>query len=152
MRHLWVRLLTFELLMLLQKDWRATANQVSASPDALESLAAAMDLVFSTRRLLTTREAAAACGMSVSTFRQSFKAATGISFAKFALRHRLWGAAAQLLRGSDTLTTVAAAWGFTDDSHFHHCFLRHYGCPPGAYRRRQRAAARAPRKSASNPR
>ena len=135
MRQLWVRALSFELLLLLQKDWHPPAPQSVPTSGSFESFAEAMELVFRARRRVTTAEAAAACGMSTTTFTRSFTAATGISFARFSLRHRLGEAAAQLLQTSNTLEAVSADWGFTDSSHFHRCFLRHYGRCPGAYRK-----------------
>ncbi len=136
--QLWLRLLAIELLLLLQQGWTAPAAG-GGRGEGLDSFSGAADLVFSTRQMVTTAGAAAACGMSASAFSRSFKRLTGLSFAKFALRHRLSGAAAQLLGTHDTLKAIAEDWGFTDDSHFHRCFVRHYGCSPGAYRGKRRS-------------
>jgi AraC family transcriptional regulator len=65
----------------------------------------------------------------------------GITFARFALRSRLAGAAQELVSGDDALKNLAGRWGFTDASHFHHAFARHYGCTPGEYRARRDAAS-----------
>lgn len=39
-------------------------------------------------------------------------------------------------RPFDQLKAVASDWGFTDASHLHRCFMKHYGCPPAGYRQR----------------
>jgi transcriptional regulator GlxA family with amidase domain len=68
-----------------------------------------------------------------------FEQTVGISFAQFALRYRLEGAAAALLHDEAPLKAIAIDWGFVDASHFHHCFTRNFGCTPATYRRTARA-------------
>jgi AraC-like DNA-binding protein len=140
-RRVWMRLLALELLLLVQRDWDRPLELTPALADSFEALAGAVGLVFESRRMVSTAEAAAACGMSGTAFRRRFRDLMGITFAKFALRHRLSQAAVQLLRTEHPLKAVAVAWGFTDDSHFHRAFLRHYACSPGEYRRRRRSGA-----------
>ncbi len=141
-RRLWVRLLTYELMLTLQREWSPRVPLTAAPSGSLESLGRAVDLILRTNHMITVPEAANAAGMSSSAFNRAFRKLTGVSFARFALRHRLGQAALQLLRTRDPIKTVAHQWGFTDDSHLHRCFLRHYGCSPGQYRRRRRAQAR----------
>jgi len=140
--RLWLRLLAFELLLTLQRQWSPSDQQAAAPPDSLDSLGKAVEMVLRAHQMVTVPEAAAAADMSASAFNRAFKKLTGVSFAKFALRHRLGQAALQLLRSQDPIKTVAHDWGFTDDSHLHRCFLRHYGCSPGDYRRRRRQGPR----------
>lgn len=100
----------------------------------LRDINPALELVFASRRVISNDEAARRCGMSLFRFIRQFAALMGISFAQFALRHRLRGAA-DLLRDSDLpVKAVAHAWGFTDESHLHRLFRRHYGCTPRSYR------------------
>ena len=136
-RAVWSRLLTLELLVMMQQDWAMSADGPKDSPRSLETLVGAVEIVLRSRRPVTVAEAAEAASMSVSHFSRTFREVTGISFAKFALRHRLGQAALQLLRTRDPIKAVAADWGFANDSHLHRCFLSYYGCSPGEYRERR---------------
>jgi len=140
--RLWPRLLAFELLLTLQRQWSPPHYQAAPLPGSLDSLGRAVDVLLRAKHMVTVPEAAAVAGLSASAFNRAFRKLTGVSFAKFALRHRLGQAALQLLRSQDPIKTVAREWGFTDDSHLHRCFLRHYGCSPGDYRRRRRQGPR----------
>ena len=136
-RGVWIRLLIIQMLLLLQREWEQPLESPSPLADSFQALAGAVELVFATPRAVSTTEAAAACAMSNTAFSRRFRNLMGITFAKFALRHRLSQAAAQLLRTEHPLKAVAVEWGFTDDSHLHRAFLHHYGCSPGEYRRRR---------------
>jgi len=140
------RLLLLEMLLLLSRGWAPPASAgVPVSYHAL--INKAVQMVFGQRRMLTAAEAARACGLSRNRFDEVFQRLIGLSFARFALRYRLGGAAAQLLRSEDAVKKVAADWGFTDASHLHRCFEQHYGCSPAAYRKRpalQAGPARLP--------
>ena len=131
----WRRLLLMELLLLLhpQKSGGGAAHIPGSYCNRINQ---AVQLVFNSQRLITAQEAARQCGLSRNHFNNIFRRLMGLSFAQFALRYRLSKAAAQLLRGDDVLKTIAAAWGFTDDSHLIRCFWRYYGCSPLRYRQR----------------
>ena len=133
----WLRLLTFEALSLLGRNWTSSLGDASL-PHSSAAISQAINLVFSERRLVTAREAAHACAMSERTFRRAFEGLMGISFCKFALKHRLEGVAVELLRSDEPLKAIAARWGFVDASHLHHSFVRHHGCTPQTYRQRAR--------------
>lgn len=142
-RRLWQRLLLMQLLLTLKQDWAAPGTGEFPS-SYYGRINLAVQLVFKHHRMVTAQEAAKACGMSRNHFNNIFQELMGLSFARFALRYRLSSAAGELLRTSDPVKTIAAAWGFTDASHLHHCFLQHYGCSPSEYRGRgatQTAAA-----------
>ena len=47
---------------------------------------------------------------------------------------RFLRAASQLAATADPVKAVARAWGFTDSSHLHRVFVRHYGRTPTEYR------------------
>ena len=66
-----------------------------------------------------------------------------MSYAAFALRQRVRGAADQMLAGTEPVKAVADAWGFTDASHLHRLFLKHYDCSPAEFRRRHATHAGA---------
>jgi len=133
-KGMWLRLLTFETLSLLERDWAAPGRRASL-PHSYRGISHAVELVFSLRRLVTAEEAAQACAMSGRTFRRAFEAQMGISFSKFALRYRLSRVVAELAHSDKPLKAVAARWGFVDDSHLHRCFVQHYRCTPEAYRK-----------------
>ena len=82
------------------------------------------------------------CGLSRNRFGSLFRDVTGVAFPLFALRFRLSGAASQLACTDDPIKAVALAWSFTDDSHFHRAFQRHYGVSPSDYRSQSRASER----------
>jgi len=46
-------------------------------------------------------------------------------------------AASQLRATNDPVKAVARDWGFTDASHMHRNFVKHYGCTPNEYRVRR---------------
>ncbi len=83
---------------------------------------------------VTTKEAAAACAVSVSHFCYLFRGTTGLSFGDFMRRTRL-SRAAQLLRHTEmSVEAIAQQMGFVDGSHLSRSFKRAYGDAPGKYR------------------
>ena len=83
-------------------------------------------------------EAAAACGMSRATFSTIFRQTMGLSFGRLRLRAHLAYAAHRLLTTDLATDAIAAEAGFTDASHLHRAFVKHYGCTPGHYREQRR--------------
>ncbi|MCJ7752644.1 MAG: AraC family transcriptional regulator [Armatimonadetes bacterium] len=144
LRGTWLRLLTFEALALIERDWVSSFRDATISHSSAD-ISQAVNLVFSVRRLVTAEEAARACAMSGRTFRRVFEGLMGISFSRFALRHRLEGAAAELVRSDEPVKVIAASWGFADASHLHQCFVQHYGCTPRVYRQRAKPSGGATR-------
>lgn len=145
----WVRLLTFEALALLERDWISSFGDAYVSHSSAD-ISQAINLVFSVRRLVTAEEAARACAMSSRTFRRVFEGLMGTSFSRFALQHRLDGAATELVYSDDPVKAIAGRWGFADASHFHHCFAQHYGCTPRVYRQRAKPKGEAGRRTTIN--
>jgi AraC-like DNA-binding protein len=135
-RQIRLRLLLMEALLLLRHGRQAVEAGPSALPDEYARINRAVQLVFETRRAIGTEEAARACDTSRSHFDRLFARQMGISFARFELRHRLHGAARVLLGGEEPLKAIAAAWGFTDASHFLRRFREYYGCSPKEYRQK----------------
>ncbi len=133
---LWLRLRLVEALLLLQEGWRPPGTAAAPAADAFRRINRAVQMVFASERLVTAACAARACHLSRNGLSRLFQELMGISFAKFALRYRLSSAAGELLRSDRPLKALAARWGFTDASHFHRAFRRHYGCTPAEYRRR----------------
>jgi AraC family transcriptional regulator len=80
-------------------------------------------------------EIAHACGLSVSHFSRAFRRSTGLSPHAWLLRTRVEAAKAMLRRREESLSLIALACGFADQSHFTRVFTRHVGLSPGAWRR-----------------
>lgn len=132
-RWLVQRLLIYQVLLLLPSALAAESPSAAARDYA--RVHPAIDLVLRNKRYIKSQEGARACGMTVRTFGRSFQRITGVSFHAFSARHRLQGAAMQLLESPDPIKAVAHAWGFFDASHFHQAFRAAYGCSPSSYRR-----------------
>ena len=123
-----------ELLLFLAEALNLPAR--GGAGRRLDPIVPAIELALDAARLVASDEAARACRLTVDVFSRRFEDLMGLSFAKFALRHRL-GQAARALAETDLSTlAIARQWGFTDESHLHRLFVQHYGCTPGAYRRR----------------
>jgi len=130
-----LRLLLFELLLLVTRHWQPPAELPMRPPGDFDRVKQAIDLVFSSRQRINTAQAAKLCGLSRNRFSLMFEHVTGVTFADFALRYRLNGAARQLLCTDDPLKAVARDWGFNDESHLCRAFTLHYGRSPSQYRR-----------------
>jgi AraC-like DNA-binding protein len=83
-------------------------------------------------------ELADACGVSVRHLGRAFKATTGLPPHRWLLRRRV-ERAKELLEGTDnSLTAIALACGFADQSHLTRVFQALAGSSPGAWRRQRR--------------
>jgi len=137
-----LRLLLMESLLVLYEKQRLPSARPSLPLSEAAPIGKAVHMVFNTQRLITAEQVAKVCGLSRSVFNRRFKVLMGIDFAKFALRHRLSGAARQIVAGTTPMKQIAGEWGFADTSHLHRVFVRHYGCTPSEYRGRQPAGAK----------
>jgi len=134
---LWRHLLFLEMMLLARQEWAPPSQTDAPPPEAYSRVSRAVGLVLASARPVHLGEAARACDLSRSAFCRLFRAAMGMSFSRYCLRHRL-GVAAEQLRHTDApAKAIAAAWGFNDASHFGRCFRRHYECTPAQYRERQ---------------
>jgi AraC-like DNA-binding protein len=77
-------------------------------------------------------------GMSRSSFTGRFQAAIGAAPIAYLTRLRLTRAAGNLAASTRPLGEIARAAGYDNESSFSKAFARHYGQPPGAYRRLHR--------------
>jgi AraC-like DNA-binding protein len=134
-RPVWLKVLLSELLLTLQKNWQSGAAHTIINPSLYQRLQPVLQKVFTQNQAFTVQEAARFCGMSRNTFARHFVNLTGIAFADFSLRTRLKGAANQIVSTDNPLKAVAREWGFSDQSHLHKCFVRHFGCRPSDYRK-----------------
>jgi AraC-like DNA-binding protein len=133
-RQVRLRLLLWELLLTVTRNWNVGEHTSAAPPDAFNRVKIAIDAVFSTRRRIGTQDAARLCGLSRNRFSAIFQRVTGITFADFDLRYRLSGAARHLISSDEPLNAVAYDWGFSDGSHLCRAFEHHYGLSPSQYR------------------
>jgi PAS domain S-box-containing protein len=84
-------------------------------------------------------ELAALVHKSVSQFERVFRAAFGLSPARYVQKIRLQQTCRRLATTSDKIVEIAVSCGFYDHSHFTRSFKTDFGLSPGAYRKRQRA-------------
>jgi AraC family transcriptional regulator len=79
------------------------------------------------------------CGLSVSHFARAFRKSTGLAPHQWLLRRRVERARHALQETDASLTDVALACGFADQSHFTRVFSKFAGIPPGSWRRQVKA-------------
>jgi AraC-like DNA-binding protein len=82
-------------------------------------------------------------GMSRSSFAARFQAGVGAAPIAYLTRIRLARAAGRLATSSQSIVEVARATGYDNESSFSKAFARHYGQPPGEYRRTHSMGFRA---------
>jgi AraC-like DNA-binding protein len=80
-------------------------------------------------------EIARACGLSVSHFSRAFRRSTGLAPHAWLLHVRIETAKSMLRGRGSSLSMVALACGFADQSHFTRVFTRRVGLSPGAWRK-----------------
>ena len=85
---------------------------------------------------LTLRQIASAVNVSEREAQRSFVAAMGHTPIQHLATHRLMVAQRMLLTTEDSLSTIAQACGFSNQSYFGRCFREHFGCTPSEYRKR----------------
>jgi len=141
LRDAWHHTILTEMLLLLLEPWQPRTAQPTRAADSYTRIAPAIELAFGSRRFTSEQDAAASCGMCRNTFNKLFTGTMGVSFAKFALRYRLNGAALELAQTSAPIKAVAARWGFSDVSHLHRALCRHFHCTPSDYRARSARAS-----------
>jgi AraC family transcriptional regulator len=78
---------------------------------------------------------ATACGLSLSHFSRAFRRSTGLAPHAWLLHARIEAAKAMLRARGSSLSMIALACGFADQSHFTRVFTRRVGLSPGAWRR-----------------
>ena len=85
---------------------------------------------------LTLAQMADIVGLSKSYFSTLFHEIVGVSFREYLCRIRVEESKRLLLSSEYSLTDIAIAMGFTDQSHYCKVFKRIVGMPPGQYRGR----------------
>ncbi|QDE38131.1 helix-turn-helix transcriptional regulator [Luteibacter pinisoli] len=85
----------------------------------------------------TSTDVATHIGMSAGHFTRAFRVTEGTSPRQWVLQRRVQRAKAMLADAALTLSDIALACGFAEQSHFTRVFTRLVGMPPGAWRRSQ---------------
>jgi len=80
-------------------------------------------------------ELASDCGLSTSHFSRAFRQSTGRSPHQWLMQHRIEQAKNLLPDRKQSLSEIALACGFADQSHFTRVFTRFAGTSPGVWRR-----------------
>jgi transcriptional regulator GlxA family with amidase domain len=80
-------------------------------------------------------ELASDCGLSTSHFSRAFRQSTGRSPHQWLMQHRIDQAKNLLPDRKLSLSEIALACGFADQSHFTRVFTRFAGTSPGVWRR-----------------
>ena len=75
------------------------------------------------------------CGLSTSHFSRAFRQSTGVAPHRWLLSRRVDAAQAMLRNRKHSLSEIARACGFSDQSHFAHVFSGIVGVSPGVWRR-----------------
>jgi len=135
-RFLRLRIYIMEILAILYENCAVKQSIVPVIRDNADQINSALQMVFNSSRLITTQEAARACGLSRNGFSLLFKRLMGIGFSEFSLRYRLDKAASLILQSKEPLKSIAGQYGFHDLSNFSHQFKRYYACSPKDYRLR----------------
>jgi AraC-like DNA-binding protein len=84
---------------------------------------------------MSLSEPAAACGLSSAYFARAFKQSMGTPPHRWMLLQRVLRAKTLLRDADRSLTDIAAACGFADQSHFTRVFTNTVGSSPGAWRK-----------------
>ncbi len=135
-----VRVWLTEILLILYQDWGAQQDYLDryhAHSGDLVRIMPALELGAGGDGELvrvSLKEAADACGFSVSQFRSIFRRTMGVSFGRFELARRLGQAARLLVTTDDSVESIADRCGFTDRSHLLRMFRQRYGKTPAAFR------------------
>ena len=133
-----VRLCLAKLLVILGRCWQP--NDVNGVADAqtpvtFDRIMPALAAIRSRpAQRLSLAQAAADCGLSTAQFSRVFARTMGLSFGRFRTRAHLSYAASLLLETGLSIDVVAARAGFTDASHLHRLFVKHYEATPGEFR------------------
>jgi len=138
-----VRANLLRLLAILNRHWERPRNGTVADGVRSGNLARIMPILSALQqepaRRIVLSEAAGLCGLGRRQFQRVFSQTMGVGFQRFCLRGRLAHAERLLATTDLAVETVAGESGFIDLSHLHRHFVKHYGCAPGAFRRRIRA-------------
>ena len=132
------RLTLAKLLFVLHREWRLSLPippKPQGQISGLRRIAPALRAIHSRPvERVSLPDAAARCGLSTAQFSRLFARNMGLSFGRFRTRAHLAFAAHLLLTTDLSIDAIAAESGFTDASHLHRLFVKHYKATPGEFR------------------
>lgn len=133
-------ILTRILLYIVESNIELCGKLYSFSGEIVEHdmIKKVVDLIFSTNGMVTVSEAARQAMMSTSHFSRLFKEVTGVTFARFALGHRIKQSAIALTDTNEHIKKIAIDWGFIDSSHYTKTFEKYFGVSPSNFRHQSR--------------
>jgi AraC family transcriptional regulator len=108
------------------------------APWQVRRVAARIDTAMGSK--IRLRDFAKLARLSASHFARAFKISFGEAFVRHVAARRIGRAQQMMLCTNDPLCEIALACGFADQAHFTKAFQSRVGQPPGAWRRRRRAA------------
>jgi len=132
------RLALFELLTMFENEEASAIPRPHQQPEAYAKLAPAIELATHSKKLVSNSEAAAACRMPRNQFIMAFEKNMGVSFSRFALRHRIDAAHKIIVFTDKPIKAVAEELGFANVSHLHRLFVAHYHSTPVEFRQRMK--------------
>jgi AraC-like DNA-binding protein len=131
--------LTDILLVQVLRAWLAESGEVEGNWLAAlrdRHVGKAMSLIHGEpAHAWTVKELASRAGLSRSPFAARFVRLTGVSPMAYLSRVRMQKAAGLLRSQGASLADAAAASGYQSEAAFSKAFRRHFGAPPGQYRR-----------------
>lgn len=131
--------LTDILLVQVLRAWLAESGEVEGNWLAAlrdRHVGKAMSLIHGDpAHAWTVKELASRAGLSRSPFAARFVRLTGVSPMAYLSRVRMQKAAGLLRSQGASLADAAAASGYQSEAAFSKAFRRHFGAPPGQYRR-----------------
>jgi len=137
-------LLTALILAIAQsgapQETATIAEQNGPGPGDFAARAAVRYIHDNLARPLSLPEIAAHVAVSPRHLGRIFQSRVGCPPAIYLLRARLDRAAGMLVHGPKPIKEIAQEVGLGDIHHFTRVFTRHYGCPPGEYRKQGEGA------------
>lgn len=132
----WLRLKLLEVLLLVNDQWQHIRTSNKSPGHSFDKISKAIQMVFESKKGITTQQAARECGINRNAFSSLFLRTMGIRYSKFSMLYRLSAVAEDLRKTSTPIKAIAAQWGFTDVCHMHHCFKKDYRYSPFEYRKK----------------
>lgn len=138
-----LQLKALELLMLLERIPRQTAEVPYCSAKQAELVRQLRDYLLSSREeYVSLAQLAAEHGISVSHLQKLFKQAYGVHIYHYIREYRLEQAAVELVQSTKPITEIAQSAGYDNASKFSECFKKRYGKTPSRYRADAKCAAK----------
>lgn len=119
-----------------QLQWKLPTVRGGLAPSVLQR--SKMQIEAHLDQPLTLQTLAAEAGLSEFHFARMFRQSVGMAPHQYVLKHRLARAEALVRHGTQPITDIALACGFSSASHLSHQFKKEYGMTPSALRLAQK--------------